>query len=272
MNPLLDLVRKARVYDLAHSYFPGMPHFPTHPPFVFGLTRKHGDMLLEDGVSSAAEAIALGGHVGTHIDALCHFSRGGKLHGGVEASGVQNDSTGFRELSVDTIAPILRRGVLLDVAAQMNLDALPTDFSITPHHLDAALKTAGTGTQPGDVVLLRTGWARYFANFARFVTGSESNSQARHAAAGPGPEIDAARWLSARGVFAAGSDTIAFEKVPAPSMPVHVHLLVESGIHIIEALDLEQLARDRVYEFVFVAAPLKIRGGTGAPLRPLALA
>ncbi|HEX5229609.1 MAG TPA: hypothetical protein VFW44_17980 [Bryobacteraceae bacterium] len=60
--------------------------------------------------------------------------------------------------------------------------------------------------------------------------------------------------------------------MPAASMPVHVHLLVESGIHIIEALNLEELARDRVYEFAFVAAPLKIRGGTGAPLRPLALA
>jgi kynurenine formamidase len=54
-------------------------------------------------------------------------------------------------------------------------------------------------------------------------------------------------------------------------MPVHVHLLVESGIHIIEALNLEELARDRIYEFVFVAAPLKIRGGTGSPIRPLAL-
>jgi kynurenine formamidase len=96
-------------------------------------------------------------------------------------------------------------------------------------------------------------------------------SPARQGAAGPGPELEAARWLSERRVFAAGSDTLAFEKVPAARMPVHVHLLVESGIHIIEALDLEELSRDRVYEFVFVGAPLKIRGGTGAPMRPLAL-
>jgi kynurenine formamidase len=167
---------------------------------------------------------------------------------------------------------MLRRGVLLDIAAEMNLDALPTDFAIQPEHLDAALKTAETTIQAGDVVLLRTGWARYFDNFAKFVTGGEGSSQARHGASGPGPEIEAARWLSERGIFAAGSDTIAFEKVPAASMPVHVHLLVESGIHIIEALNLDQLWRDRVYEFVFIAAPLKIRGGTGAPLRPLALA
>jgi len=266
VTELLDLIRGRKIYDLAHSYFAGMPHFPTHPPFVFGLTRKHGDMMLEGGVSSAADSFAFGGHVGTHIDALCHFSCGGVLYGGVEAGSVQNDSTGFSKLSVDTIAPIVRRGVLLDIAAQMNVDALPTDFPITPAHLDSALKTANTAIQPGDVVLFRTGWARYFSNFAKFVTGGQGN-----AAAGPGPELDAARWLSARGVFAAGSDTIAFEKVPAATMPVHVHLLVENGIHIIEALNLEELARDRVHEFVFIAAPLKIRGGTGAPMRPIAL-
>jgi len=272
LSDLLDLIREHRLYDLAHSYFPGMPHFPTHPPFVFGLTRKHGDMMLEGGVSSSADSIALGGHVGTHIDALCHFSYDGKLHGGVDAKAVQSDSGGFSELGVDTIAPILRHGVLLDIAAQMNMDALPTDFSITADHLDTALETAKVAIDPGDVVLLRTGWARYFTNFAQFVTGGEGDPQARHAAAGPGPEIDAARWLSKRRVFAAGSDTIAFEKVPAASMPVHVHLLVESGIHIVEALNLENLARDRIREFVFIAAPLKIRGGTGSPIRPLALA
>lgn len=267
MSELLDLIGEHRVYDLAHSYFAGMPHFPTHPPFVFGLTRKHGDMIFEGGASSSAESIALGGHVGTHIDALCHYSCDGMLHGGVEANTVQNDSSGFSKLGADTIPPILRHGVLLDIAAQMGLDALPADFAITPEHLDAALKTAKTNIGPGDVVLLRTGWARYFGNTAQFVTGGQG-----HAVTGPGPELDGARWLSERGVFAAGSDTIAFEKVPAARMPVHVHLLVETGIHIIEALNLEGLSRDRIYEFVFIAAPLKIRGGTGSPMRPLALA
>ena len=154
-SELLDLIREHRLYDLAHSYFPGMPHFPTHPPFVFGLTRKHGDMMLEGGVSSSADSIALGSHVGTHIDALCHFSCDGILHGGVEAKDVQNDSSGFAKLGVETIAPILRHGVLLDIAAQMKLDALPTDFSITPEHLDQALITSRATIHEGDVVLLR---------------------------------------------------------------------------------------------------------------------
>ena len=166
VSELLDVIRRHTVYDLAQPYFVGMPHFPTHPPYLFGLTRKHGDMLLEGKVSSSAEAIAFGGHVGTHIDALCHFSCEGKLHGGIQASAVQSSAGGFSELSVDTIAPILRRGVLLDIATEMkpqtNSDALPADFAITPEHLERALKTANTVVEPGDVVLLRTGWARFF--------------------------------------------------------------------------------------------------------------
>jgi kynurenine formamidase len=269
VKELLAALQQRTIYDLAQPYFLGMPHFPTHPPYLFGLTRKHGDMLLEGNVSSSAESIAFGGHVGTHIDALCHFSCNGNLHGGVQAAAVQSHYGGFSELGIDTVDPILRRGVLLDIAAEVNAetsDALSADFAITPHHLDKALKAAKTTIEPGDVVLLRTGWARFFPDATRYVCGGG------HAATGPGPELEAARWFSERKVFAAGSDTLAFEKVPATSMPVHVHLLVESGIHIIEALNLEELSRNRIYEFVFVAAPLKFRGGTGSPIRPLALA
>jgi kynurenine formamidase len=184
----------------------------------------------------------------------------------MEAALVQSDAGGIREHSVDTIAPILRRGVLLDVAGHAKTDALPTDFSITPDHLAATAHAQKVEIHEGDVVLIRTGWARFWNNPAHYITGG-----AGAVPSGPGPELEGARWLSKHGVFAAGSDTVAFEKVPAASMPVHVHLLVESGIHIIEALNLEELARDHIYEFVFVAAPLKIRGGTGSPIRPLAL-
>jgi kynurenine formamidase len=258
---LVDSLQAASVYDLAQPYFVGMPHYPTHPPFLFGLTEKHGDITLPNGGSSAADAIALGGHVGTHIDALCHFSCNGKLHGDCDADSVQSYGGGIDHLSVDTIQPIVRRGVLLDIAAVGGVDALPNDFVVTPEHFDAACERARVDVRAGDVVLLRTGWARFFDDAARFIAG----------VSGPGPELDGARWLSSRKIFAAGSDTVAFEHVPAADMPVHVHLLFESGIHIIEVLNLEDLSRDRVHEFLFIGAPLKIRGGTGAPIRPLAL-
>jgi len=261
MEQLLAALASARIYDLAQPYYAGMPHHPSHPPFLFGLTKKHGDYIAPNGGSSASEALTLGGHVGTHIDALCHFSRCGKLHGGEEAAGLQSYTGGLERHAVDTIAPIFRRGVLLDIARQAGVEELPADFEITPAHLEAAARSQQVEIRAGDVALLRTGWARFWGDAARFI------SQVH----GPGPGEPGARWLSARGVFAAGSDTVAFEKVPAPAMPVHVHLLVESGIHIIECLNLEQLAAERCYVFVFAAAPLKIQGGTGSPIRPVAI-
>lgn len=240
----------AKPYDLAQPYFVGMPHFPTHPPYLYGLTKKHGEQVLANGGSSASDAIAMGSHVGTHIDALCHFSCNGFVYGGAEIG--QEYGSGVTPLSVDTIEPIVRRGVLLD------LGVLEADDEVTPADLDRASR--GVGIRKGDVVLLRTGWARRFGDPLAYVNGVRM----------PGPGLEGARWLSERRIFAAGSDTIAFEKMPSPEMAVHVHLLVESGIHIVEVLNLEELARDEVREFLFVAAPLKLQGATGAPVRPLA--
>ncbi len=257
MNQILELLAGAKVYDLAQPYFVGMPHFPTHPPFLFSLVREHGDQVGPQGHSSSAEAMALGGHVGTHIDALCHFSMRGKLYGG--AGITQSYAAGVQQYAAETIAPVLRRAVLLDIAGMQGAAPLAEDFEVRPEHLEAAGR--GVEIRPGDVVLLRTGWAAYYGEPARFLPRGRS----------PGPSLDGARWLSARGVFAAGSDTLTFEKVPAETMPVHVHLLVESGIHIMECLNLEELAAAGVRECLFVAAPLKIRGATGAPMRPVAV-
>ncbi|HKV90984.1 MAG TPA: cyclase family protein [Candidatus Angelobacter sp.] len=258
---LLHQLTSAKVYDLGQPYFVGMPHHPVHPPFLFSLTKMHGDYVMPNGGSAASEALALGGHLGTHMDALCHFSCGGKLYGGHEVKNTQSYSGGVAQHSIDALSPIVRRGILLDIAGQQNIASLPTAFEITPQHMEAAANAQHVAIKPGDVVLLRTGWGAFFEDVARF----ESQMH------GPGPGEAGAHWLSSHKIFAAGADTINFEMVPSRTMPVHVHLLVESGIHIIECLNLEQLAADRVYEFVFIASPLKIRGGTGSPIRPLAL-
>jgi kynurenine formamidase len=249
----MDLA-SAKVYDLGQPYFVGMPHFPTHPPFLYGLTKLHGEFQFTGGGSSAADSISMGTHVGTHIDALNHFSCNGFLYGREPVAPVQSYGGGVQHLSADTIGPIVRRGVLLD------LGMLDEDAEVTPADLGRA--ASRIDIRAGDVVLLRTGWGQRFRDAARYVNGVKS----------PGPGIAGARWLSERRVFAAGSDTVAFEKVPSSEMAVHVHLLVESGIHIIEVLQLEELAADGVREFTFVAAPLRIEGATGAPVRPLAFA
>jgi kynurenine formamidase len=242
------------IYDLGQPYFVGMPHHPAHPPFLRSLNKLHGESVLPNGASSSSETITLGGHVGTHIDALSHFSCDGKMHGGVTPT--QSYADGVAQYGVDEIAPIYRRGVLFDIAGLMGVDALDPEFEVTSDHL-AACKVE---PQAGGIALIRTGWGRYWNDAKKFINGAK----------GPGPAVSGALWLSSRGIFAAGSDTVAFEKVPS-KMEVHVHLLVEKGIHIIECLNLEQLARDGVKEFTFVALPLKIRGGTGSPIRPVAI-
>ncbi len=255
---LWESVKGARVFDLAQPYFVGMPHHPSHPPYLFGLTKKHGDMLTPAGNSSAADAIAMGSHVGTHIDGFGHFSCGGMLHGGLAVGERQSYSAGLSVHTADGIAPLVRRGVLLDFAKNGPLD---DDVEITP----AMLEACDVRVQEGDVVLLRTGWAQYWRDAGRYINAMGGSPK------GPGPGLAGAKWLSERRPVAVGSDTVAFEKVPAPDMPVHVHLLFECGIHLIEALNLEELAAAGAREFLFIAAPLKLEGATGAPIRPIAL-
>jgi kynurenine formamidase len=253
MTPIWNALAGARVYDLAQPYFVGMPHHPTHPPFLYSLVKEHGEFVGPGGFSSAADAIALGTHTGTHIDGLCHFSCGGRVFGGAEVA--QSYSDGQKHHAIDGVEPILRRGVLLDVAPD---GPLPVDYTVTPEDLDRAARAE---IRRGDVVLIRTGWAQYFGEPKKFL------SEVRC----PGPSIEGARWLSDRGIFAGGADTFAFEKMPDRAMPVHVHFLVERGIHIMECLNLDELAAARATEFLFVALPLKIRGATGSPIRPVAV-
>ena len=92
--------------------FNGMPQSPNHPRYWHSLPRRHGDMMRADGGSAANDMIVLGTHVGTHIDALAHVSQDGRLHGGLDA-GAASSGGRFQELGVETITPIVRRGVLL---------------------------------------------------------------------------------------------------------------------------------------------------------------
>lgn len=263
---LVDLAARCRVYDLAQPFANGMPQSPNHPRYHLALTRRHGDVVRAGGGSAAAELLVLGGHVGTHVDALCHVSQDGLLHGGVQADEAQRGGR-FAVLGIDKIEPFLGRGVLLDVATVHGVDMLPPGTVVTPDDLEAASAHAGVRLRRGDVALVRTGWASLWSDPQAFVG---------HDTGVPGPGEKAAAWLADHGVRATGTDTIAYEAI-APGaghskLPVHRMLLVEHGIHIIETLQLEGIAGDRVYEFLFVAAPLKLVGATGSPLRPLALA
>ncbi len=255
-----------RVFDLAQPLEPQMPVSPNHPGFKMALMRRHGDMVRADGGSAANEMIMIGGHTGTHVDALCHVSHQGRLFGGQDAHEAQRGGR-FSTLGVEQIPIVVGRGVLLDIAGLHGLDVLPPAHPITAGELEEACVRQGVDVRAGDAVLIRSGWARHWHDPERFVG---------HRDGVPGPDESAAVWLAARHVRVTGAESIAYECIHAGKghalLPVHRILLVEHGIHIIEVLTLTELARERVHEFLFVLTPLKIVGATGSPVRPIALA
>ncbi|MCR1783753.1 cyclase family protein [Nocardioides carbamazepini] len=268
-DPLLAAVRQGvEIHDLGRPFTVGMSQSANHPPYWHSLPRRHGDMVRSDGGSAANDFISMGTHVGTHIDALAHVSQDGLLHGGIDAreAGVGGR---FLEHGVHTIKPMVRRGVLLDVPAALGLDGgCAAGYEITAADLETTIARQGTAVGEDDVVLIRSGWGRHFDDPDPAVYRGGTTGV-------PGVGEAGARWLAERRVHAVGADTIAFEQL-APgaghgSLPAHRVLLVESGIYIIEALDLDAVAAARAHEFTFVLSPLAFVGATGSPVRPLAV-
>jgi kynurenine formamidase len=259
------LTRGAKMIQLDHPLQKGMPIYPTHPPFHITLNNRHGDIHRGCGFSSSNELIITSTHTSTHIDALSHVSENGMLHGGVDAAKAQAGTELFKEHGVETIAPIFRRGVLLDIARAKKIEVMQPAEEITVSDLDAAAKAAGVSINPGDVILLRTGWTKYWTD-SRTYLGLDS-------AGTPGVAAPGAEWLAAKKPFAVGNDTAGFEQIVQTNITMDAHriLIAQNGIHIIENLDLEELAKCGRADFAFVTLPLRIKGATGSPLRPVAL-
>lgn len=264
-DELTRLLQARTVYDLEQPRYAGAPTFAAHEPgFMLHLHRRHEPGLGEPR-TSASGLVMMAEHSGTHIDALCHQAMDMTLHGGVHVDPGVQTSTGFTTLGADDIAPIIRRGVLLDVAGAEGVDCLPERSLVTAEMLHRTLDAQGTVVQPGDVVCVRTGNGRHWADRPRYE-------------AGPGMATDASRWCRERRAFAVASDNLAWD-LPGHhdpelgcTLPGHVVLLVEGGVYIIENINLEELARARVHEFTLLCLALKMQGATGSPVRPVALA
>lgn len=266
LSTLLGSLSGTRTFDLAQPIEAKMPVSPNHPGFKMALQRRHGDMVREDGGSAANEMMMLGGHTGTHIDALCHVSHCGKLFGGVDAYEAQKGGR-FQSHGVEHIPITVARGVLFDIPALRGVDCLAPGEAISGDDLEAAARLQGIECREGDVALVRSGWTRHWGDPEQFLG---------HAKGVPGPDESAAAWMLDRKVRMTGAETIAYEWIPAGRghalLPVHRMFLVESGVHIIEGMNLSPLAAAHVYEFLFVVAPIKVVGATGMPVRPFAIA
>lgn len=255
----LEQLEQARVFDLEQLRYPGAPTHPAHAPGFNYFLHRHHARGAPEARTGASGIIVTPEHSGTHIDALAHQAENLTLHGGIEVDDVQT-SQGFKKLSVDSMAPLVCRGVLLDVAGKERLEP---DYAITAQDLERAARVE---IREGDAVLVRTGYGALWSKPAEYLRAA-------------GVSAAGSRWLIERKVGAVGADNMAFDLMTSDvdpdlnaTLPGHILFLVRAGIPIIENLNLEELAAAKVYEFVFVCLPLKMRGATGSPVRPIAIA
>jgi kynurenine formamidase len=203
-------------------------------------------------------------HTGTHIDALCHQACEFKMFGDVPVEQVET-SAGFTKLGIETVPPLLGRGVLLDIAGWKKQVPLPRKYSITADDFQACADAQKVAVQAGDVLLVRTGYATLWHDEDGYLQAAGVNKSGT-------------LWAAQRGVVAVGADNMSWDVLGERDADsgathfAHYYLLPQKGIYIIENLNLEELAQARCYSFAFVGIPLKFNGATGSPLRPLALA
>jgi kynurenine formamidase len=255
------LVRDGKVYSLAAPLSPSGPNLPTRRQTWHVVTTRQ--RLPERDDMSADDVIMMHTHGTTHIDSLCHIFVGDTLYNGHPASALQ--PFGAQKCGVENVGPIVSRGVLLDIAGWRGVERLEVGEAIEPDDLDACAKAQGVEVRAGDVVLVRTGWWRLFGQ------GDDSR---RHFYEGePGPSGACGEWFKDRDIVALGADNPGVEVVKSWTDPLVVHRSVIWGCggYLLEFLDLEALAADRVHEFLFVATPLQIEGGIGSPIHPIAI-
>ena len=254
------LVRSGQTVGLSQLLSPKTP-VPKHRAGVqHFMGRDGGDYAAgarrPGGFQFAEDTVVLPLHIGTHIDALCHAWCDDCLYNGFPGQGTRS-TTGALRCGIEKMGPIATRGVLLDMV-RLRGAPLAAGASIGRIELEQA---ASVEIEPGDAVLIRTGWLESQAVDISF---DEE----------PGIDVEAAVWLAERGVSMVGSDNFAIEAMPFPAgtvFPVHQRLIRDYGIPLLEGLDLKPLATYGRDVFLFVAAPLPVVGGTGSPLAPVAV-
>jgi kynurenine formamidase len=266
----IETVLSTRVIELNFLWDKNPPVLGFNPPFTLGLHSSHSGTkgMIPGGIAFAAEMMFFSGqHGAPTIDALGHISKDGKLYGGADAE-LSEGTAGLTALGIETYPSekFVNRGVLLDVARYKGVEVLEPGYEITVADLEGTAEAGGVSVRAGDSVLIRTGFGRYYDGNRPMYEGPR-----------PGPGEAAARWLADKDIFLTGTDQMSYEVVSADGsvFPAHRILIAESGIYLVENLNLEELAtaladRDAA-AFVLVVNPLRIKGATGMALNAFAL-
>ncbi|MFO1207224.1 MAG: cyclase family protein [Burkholderiales bacterium] len=201
--------------------------------------------------------------VGTQLDSIGHIQIGDRFYNGWTTRQVV-EAWGLNRFGMETVPPVVTRGVLLDIARWKGVPRLDKGYVITVADVEGALAAQRTQIHAGDAVLFHTGWGElYGRDNERFLSGE------------PGPGLDVVHWLHAKRVAVTGADTWSFGPVPGedPARPFLVPqtMYVKLGLFGLENLKTEELAEKRVYEFLFVLTHAKTRGSTAAVVAPAAV-
>ena len=270
------LVTKGQVLSLAVPLNPRTPTDPSRPPmqhFVRSARLRVADHGWGGDSEFADDWISMSPQTGTQWDGLCHAFRDGKIYNGYDAGQAINPHVGARKCSIDRLATyFVTRGVLLDIVKHKGAGNLLGGSAVTAGDLEGAARAQGVDVRRGDALLIRTGWLAFWNR----ATAKERESFYDVA---PGLGMSAAEWLHAREVACIGVDNVAVEVKPAEDgktlLPLHPVLIRDLGLTIGELFWLEDLAAacaaDGRYEFLFVGQPLRISGGLGSPINPLAI-
>ncbi len=257
-----QLIKTGEVIEIAHVMNDKMPFFGTRRFDVHAKRTFMNDFSNRRG-SNEEIVISEIGQVGTQFDGFAHQSHEDS-HYNCFKTGAIATRGGFTKLGIEKVGTLMTRGVLIDVAALKGVDMLPDTYEITIKDLQDALAKQRVTLQPGDAVLINTGWNKLWAK-----------DNARYVKSCPGIGVAAAEWLARLDPMLIGSDNWPVEVAPNPdprlSLPVHQIALVVNGIHLLENLKLDDLAAKQVYEFAFVMQPIKAQGFTGSTVAPVAI-
>ncbi|MBM3394562.1 MAG: cyclase family protein [Betaproteobacteria bacterium] len=256
------LIKTGGVIELGHVLSSSMPFFGARR---FEIHTKRTSPTLGTNKRMGNEEVVMTelGQVGTQFDMFAHQGIDGELYNCIKSDDIATRN-GFTKLGIENIGMLFTRGVLIDVAAAKGVDMLPSGYEITVADLQQALERQGLRLERGDAVLIHSGWGKLWG-----VDNARYNSNT------PGIGAPAGEWLAAREAMLFGADTFAVEVAPNPdkslSLPVHQIALVINGIFLLENMKLDELAAKKVYEFAFAVQPLKIKGGTGSTVAPVAM-
>jgi len=258
----VKLIKTGEVIELAYVLGPQMAFFGTRR---FDMHMKRTFMNTGSNERGSNEEMVLSeiGQVGTQFDGFAHQSHRNSHYNCFKTDEISTRS-GFTKLGIQNTGAFITRGVLIDIAGFKGVEMLGDNYEITVEDIEGALKKQNATLQPGDAVIIHTGWGKLYGK-----------DNPRYVKSCPGIGVKAATWLIAKDPILLGSDNWPVEVAPNPdpqlSLPVHQVALVVNGVHLLENLKLDELVSKQVTEFAFIMQPLKIQGATGSTVSPIAV-